>query len=102
MTLASKLNPAGFSEMSSLMAAITGYVLQEAYTNPEIAEIVVSEREQLAYIRTQNEVGYNTILSLYDLRRNWSGLLDAATLTRDERRQAERLFKQRVLLNTGT
>lgn len=102
MTLASKLNPAGFSEMSALMAAITGYVLEESYTEPEIAEIAVSEREQLAYIRAKNEVGYNTILSLRDLRRNWSGLLDSATLTPEEQLQAERLFKERVLLNTGT
>jgi len=88
--------------MSTLMAAITGYVLQEAYTEPAIAEIAVSEREQLAYIRAQNEVGYNTILSLRDLRHNWSELLDAAALTPEERRQAERLFKERVLLSKGT
>jgi hypothetical protein len=102
MTLASKLNPAQFSEMSTLMAAITGYILKEAYTEPEIAQIAVSEREQLAYIRTQHQVGYNTIVSLRDLRRNWNGLLDAAELTPDERRQAERLFRERVLSNTGT
>lgn len=95
MALASKLRPSRFPDTSPLMAAITGYVFQERYTKPGIAEIAINEREQLAYIRAENEVGYNTILSLHDLRRNWRGLLDAAGLIPEERRRAERLFGER-------
>ena len=38
-TLAEKLHPSRFTEMSPFMAAIVAYVLGEAWTNPAIAEI---------------------------------------------------------------
>jgi hypothetical protein len=37
--------------MSPFMAAIVGYVLGQSFTEPEIGEIVVSERENLVYVR---------------------------------------------------
>ena len=49
--LASKLKPSRFPGMSPFMAAIVGYVLGESFTQPEIAEIAVSEDENLVYVR---------------------------------------------------
>jgi len=40
-SLAEKLHPDRFTEMSPLMAAIAGYVLGESWTDPKIAEIAV-------------------------------------------------------------
>ncbi len=39
--------------MSPLMAAIVGFVLDESFTKPEIAEISVSESEGFVYLRQQ-------------------------------------------------
>lgn len=90
MTLASKLDPAHFPNLSPLMAAITGYVLHGRWTKPEIAEIAISEREDLVYLRTENYAGYNTILNVRDSRWNWAGLLGARGLTPEDRVQVER------------
>ncbi len=56
--LIDKLHPARFSEMSPLMAAIVGYVLGESFTTPNIAELTVSEQENLVYIRPDGAVGF--------------------------------------------
>ena len=88
--------------MSPFMAAIVGYVLGESFTNPQIAEIAVSESENLVYIRRAGAVGFDGIESLEDLRNNWNRLLDAAGLTADERREAVGLFNSRVEKVTGT
>jgi hypothetical protein len=45
--LRKKLNPYRFAGMSPFMAAVVGFVLGEAYTDPQIAEITVSEAENL-------------------------------------------------------
>lgn len=100
--LASKLRPSRFSDMSPFMAAIVGYVLGESFTTPEIAEVAVSEAENLVYIRQAGAVGFNGIQSLEDLRNNWNRLLDVASLTADERRKVVELFNARVEKVRGT
>lgn len=60
------------------MAAIAGYVLGESWTTPAIAEITVSEAEDLVYVRKADGVGFDGVQSLTDLRNNWNRLLDAA------------------------
>jgi hypothetical protein len=60
------------------MAAIVGYVLGESYTDSEIAEVAVSETENLVYIRRSSGAGFDEIQCLNDLRNNWNRLLDAA------------------------
>ena len=100
--LAHKLHPGRFTEMSPLMAAIVGYVLDEKLTTPQIEELAVSEAENLVYIRPEGSAGFDGIESLDDLRRNWNRLLDAAELTDDERREAVRLFHERVERVPGT
>ena len=82
--------------MSPLMAAIVGYILDEPFTDPTIAELAVSEQENIVYIRQEGAVGFEGVQSLEDLRNNWNRLLDAAGLTADERKEAVDLFNARV------
>ena len=101
-TLGEKLHPGRFTEMSPFMTAIVAYVLGESWTDPAIAELTVSEAENLVYIRKVGGVGFDGIQSLTDLRNNWNRLLDAAGLTADERKQAVGMFNQRVAPIPGT
>jgi hypothetical protein len=88
--------------MSPLMAAIVGCVLGESFTEPIIAELTVSEQENLVYIRQEGAAGFEGIQSLEDLRSNWNRLLDAADLTDEERKGAVRLFNAKVSKLPGT
>ncbi|MCC7291849.1 MAG: hypothetical protein IT449_07300 [Phycisphaerales bacterium] len=101
-TLAQKLHPDRFTEMSPFMAAIVGYVLGESWTNPAIAEVTVSETEDLVYVRKAGSAGFDGLQSLTDLRNNWNRLLDAAGLTPEERREAVGLFNERIAVVPGT
>jgi hypothetical protein len=101
-SLTEKLHPARFSEMSPLMAAVVGYVLGESFTEPTIAELTVSELENLVYIRQEGALGFEGLQSLDDLRNNWNRLMDAAELTADERAEAVRLFNAKVIKMPGT
>ena len=100
--LRTKLRPSRFPGMSPFMAAVVGYVLGESFTEPQIAEIKVSEAENLVYIRQAGAVGFDGIQSLEDLRNNWNRLLDAAGLTPEERKQAVELFRARIDSVHGT
>ena len=95
-SLKTKLHPRRFPNMSPMMMAILGYMLDEHYTTPEIEEIAVSEDENLVYIRKAGDVGFDGIQSLEDLRNNWNGLMDVAGLTPAERAEAVGLFKSKV------
>lgn len=88
--------------MSPLMAAVVGYVLDETFTNPAIAELTVSEQENLVYLRKTGAVGFDGLESLEDLRNNWNRLLDVAGLTADERREAVTMFRAKVDTIPGT
>lgn len=101
-SLKRKLHPDRFDGMSPMMAAIVGYVLGESYTKPQIAEIAVSEAENLVYVRQSGAVGFDGIESLEDLRNNWNRLMDAAGLTQEERAEAVALFRQKVEKVPGT
>lgn len=101
-SLTEKLNPRRFPGMSPFMAAIVGFVLGESFTDPEIAQITVSENENLVYVRKAGAVGFDGLQSLDDLRNNWNRLIDVAGLTPDERREAVELFKSKVEKVPGT
>ncbi len=100
--LIGKLSPKRFPGMSPFMAAVVGYIFGQSFTNPEIAEITVSESEGLVYIRQSGAVGFDGIQSLDDLRGNWNRLLDVAQLSAEERAEAVRLFNSKVLKVPGT
>jgi hypothetical protein len=102
VSLTDKLHPGRFPGMSPFMAAVVGFVLGEHFTTPEIAELTVSESENIVYIRKAGGIGFDGIESLEDLRRNWNRLLDVAGLTPEERREAVRLFNSKVEKVPGT
>lgn len=54
--LAEKLHPDRFTEMSPRMAAVVGYILQERFTEPAIAELVVTS-DGFVLARMEGEVG---------------------------------------------
>ena len=84
------------------MAAVVGYVLGKSFTDPEIAELTVSETENLVYVRRAGAVGFDGMQSLEDLRNNWNRLIDVAGLTADERKEAVQRFRARVETVPGT
>lgn len=100
--LAEKLHPRRFTEMSPFMAAIVAFVLGESWTNPAIAEVTVSEAEDLVYVRKVGAVGFDGLQSLTDLRNNWNRFIDAAGLTQEERKEAVSLFRLRIETLPGT
>src|ERR1035437_891888 len=100
--LKKKLNPSRFPGMSPMMAAVVGFVFGESYTDPEIAEITVSEAENLVYVRKVGSVGFDGLQSMEDLRNNWNRLLDVAGLTPEERKEAVRLFREKIEVVPGT
>lgn len=100
--LGEKLHPRRFTEMSPFMAAIVAYVLGESWTEPAIAEVTVSEAEDLVYVRKADSAGFDGLQSLTDLRNNWNRLIDAAELTPEERSEAVALFRRRIDTLPGT
>ena len=97
-----KLHPGRFPNMSPLMAAIVGYVLDQPFTKPSISEVTVSEQENLVYFRKEGNTGFEGMQSLEDSRDNWNRLIDVAGLTAEERKEAVRLFNSRVSTIPGT
>lgn len=89
VTLASKLRPERFTDMSGKMAAIVGYILGESWTEPEIVALSVTSD---GYVTTDAEFFGEAA----DLDRNILNLLVAADLTPDERAEFERLYRERV------
>ena len=70
-----KLNPRRFPNMSGKMAAIVGYLLDDAYTNPAIVEMCVTS-DQMVLARLDGDVGCNQFIGSYaDLFRNWRTLI---------------------------
>jgi hypothetical protein len=89
MSLADKLRPDRFTEMSGRMAAIVGYVLDEAWTQPAIVALSVTSD---GFVTTDAEF----LGEAADLDRNLLNLLVAAGLTDDERADFERRYRKRV------
>ena len=101
-TLTEKLNPTRFTEMSPFMAAEFAYVLGQCWNQPSVAEMTVSETEDLVYFRKACDAGFIGVQSLTDLRNNWNRLLDAAESTPDQRKEAVTLFHHKVEKVPGT
>jgi hypothetical protein len=95
-TLAQKLHPRRFPGMSSRKAAIVGCILDRQYTQPSIAELVITS-DGCVLARHVDDIGYNDFIGARsDLERNWKRLLDVAGLTKDERQLAKRKYRQRI------
>jgi hypothetical protein len=89
MSLVDKLRPDRFTEMSGKMAALVGYILDEAWTEPAIVALSVTSD---GFVTTDAEF----LGEAADLDRNLLNLLVAAGLTDDERADFERRYRKRV------
>ncbi|KKN20132.1 hypothetical protein LCGC14_0938750 [marine sediment metagenome] len=96
MELATKLHPRGFTEMSGQMAAIVAYILEEHWTDPELAELHITS-DGFVLGRQAGDVGCNAwIGSVQDLERNVATLLRVAELTPEQCQRWQELYRRRV------
>ena len=87
--LVQKLHPRRFTEMSSRMAAIVGYVLGQEWTNPTIAWLSVTVDGHVVSDST-------FIGSAEDLDRNVRTLLEVADLSPEELAEWKRRYVAKV------
>jgi hypothetical protein len=90
-----KLHPHRHPNMSGLMAAIVGFVIDAPFGSPPISKMSVSD-EGVILARPKGEVSALPVGRYLDLLRSWFSLLNAATLTPRERIEAELLFAAKV------
>ena len=91
-----KLSPICFPNMTPLMAAIVGHLLDLRIGHPAIEEIVVTS-DGFVLARAEKEAGANHFIGNYgDLIRNWFGLLDVAGLTVIQRVEAAAILAANV------
>ena len=80
----------------SVMAGIVGFIVQAQFTDPEIAEIVVTS-DGFVLARADGEVSANHFIGRYpDLLRNWLRLIAAAELTTRELIEAQAAFAAKI------
>lgn len=91
--LAQKLHPDRFTAMSPKMAAIVGYILGEAWTEPTIEDLNITSDE---FVVALTSVGDDIIGSASDLERNLFNLIKAAELTDKESQEFLRLCRGKV------
>lgn len=92
-----KLDPRRFPGMSGKMAAIVGYILEERFSDPAIAEITVTS-DGFVLAAREGDTGANELLgSRRDLDRNLVALLTSTPdLTDDEVSLFGRLQRERI------
>jgi Zn-dependent peptidase ImmA (M78 family)/transcriptional regulator with XRE-family HTH domain len=92
-----KLDPSRFPNMSDRMAAVVGYILEQPFTEPAIAEMTVTS-DGFVLAAREGDTGANELLgSRRDLDRNLVGLLNATLdLTEDEVALFGRLQRARI------
>ena len=94
--LVAKLRPDRFTAMSGKMAAIVGYILDEHFSEPATAELVVTS-DGFDLAQTEGEVGANDMLGTeVDLNRNLLDLIAAAGLTAEEIHEFGRLQRKHI------
>jgi len=94
-----KLHPGRFTAMSPKMAAIVGCILGQEFTRPQLVGLTVTSDGFVLGMHA-GDIGFNDFIGARaDLDRNWDRLLDAAELTPDERKEADRLFA--LMLRNG-
>lgn len=96
IALTQKLHPNRFPGMSTAMAAIVGFVIGERFTQPAIAEIVVTS-DGLVLARTDGEASETHFIGTYaDVLRNWLRLIAVAGLSASELTEAQALFAAKI------
>jgi hypothetical protein len=95
--LKEKLHPQRFSGMSGKMAAIVGFIVGETYTDPHITEMAVTS-DGMVLAQQSGDVGMNDMVgSETDLQNNWKRLCEAAGLDAKEMKEANALFKSKIV-----
>ena len=95
-TLKAKLNPARFNGMSGKMAALVGVVLGEEFTEPAIAQLVVTS-DNCVLARHKGDIGANEFVGGYgQFEDNFRRLVNVADLTEEETAEFKRLYEARV------
>ncbi|MBC8738543.1 hypothetical protein F6X40_17425 [Paraburkholderia sp. UCT31] len=95
-SLKAKLNPQRFQQMSSKMAALVGFILNEEFTSPAIAEVSITS-DGYVLAREGDDIGANAFLGAYaDLESNFRRLVDVAGLTPEEAEEFSRLYREHV------
>jgi len=98
MSLAEKLHPSRFTEISPKMAAIVGYVLGEKWTNPSIVSMTTTS-DEFVMAMIEGDIGYNEFIgSLRETGDNFDCLIEAAGLTREEQDEAVLLFNEKIAI----
>jgi hypothetical protein len=96
IALTQKLHPNRFPGMTTAMAAIVAFVIGERFTQPAIAEIVVTS-DGLVLARTDGKANKMHVIGSYpDLLRNWLALIAVAGLTTRELIEAQTLFADKI------
>lgn len=90
-----KLHPYRHPEMSGVMRAIVGFVIDAPFGNPRIADMTITP-DGLILARAEGEVSPVAVGRYPDLLRSWFALLNAARLTANERIEAELLFAAKI------
>ena len=94
--LSEKLQPSRFPRMSRVMAGIVGFIVEADFTEPAIADIIVTSKG-LVIVRIDGELSTNHMVGAYtDLLQNWVKLLRVAGLTTQEWIEAQGLFAAKV------
>ena len=95
-SLIERLHPRRFTSISPKMAAVVGYILNEEFTNPSIADILVTS-DDFVLARLSGDIGFNEFLGHHkDLATNWQRLLHAAGLTPAQLQEAKRLYDEKI------
>jgi len=93
-TLAAKLHPSRFPNMSAKMAALVGLMVGEQFTTPHLIEATVTV-DGMVLARRHDDLGFNEFIgSVEDLRRNFVNLIHCATLSLDETALAHEAFRR--------
>ena len=91
-----KLAPNRFPNMSPLMAAIVGHLVDFVFVQPPIREIVVTS-DDFVLARVGEDSGANLFIGSYtQLLENWARLLTSAGLTNAEWIEAEAQFAAKI------
>jgi hypothetical protein len=93
-TIAEKLHPLRFPEMSGGMMAFVSYVIEGRFTAPVIIEMVI--RDGVVYSRHEDESEFEKFAVASELNASWQALSLAAGLTDTERRMARHMLNLRV------
>ena len=97
-SLAAKLHPSRFPNMSGKMVAILSYLLDQEWTSPKITSMSITS-DHMVLSMEDGDIGFNTIIgSESDLTRNFTTLLEypGVNLTPQEKSLALSLLQSRI------